>query len=522
MTPKKPIYDFFPAHVCKFLFIFRVRGVFMKRILYACLPIFAVFLFWACGEGSLEWTENNDILALERIDNMSESDLLIALENCKENPDCKASTDSELLKALDSCKGDDECRAEFFKKYIKKVADPDTVASSSSEINRSSSSSSDSSVVSSSSEDQSSSSGLDSLVSSSSTVLESSSAVLSSSSTVQSSSSPILSSSVVIKSSSSLKMSSSFVFPSSSSKKESSSSVEDPCTKEKMGAGMCKVVGATEVSYDGEAKWRYVPVQDCAVDLIAEWELFEADVPSKDGLEVTFKFSDHDLVGEKVSPSLTVKKGNVSTSVDCSKATVKIKEASVLQSSSSVVPPSSAVIKSSSSIYVPPPEECSVNPMSQKWMCNLEGRKNEECVQNDGQWVCPTGQQVSSSSVVPSSSSVIPPSSSSVEPPPPSSSSVGFACNDANSTLFSKEVESETQAGGCVKYTMDQSNTLRIGCWWNSAPPVDITLQKCDGSVTTVSHQCSGSDGWLGVDVGGTCTIYLKPEKTIRWKFNNY
>lgn len=497
----------------------------MKRILYACLPIFAVFLFWACGEGSLEWTENNDILALERIDNVSESDLLIALENCKENPDCRANTDSELLKALDSCKGDDECRAEFFKKYIKKVADPDTVdtaASSSSVINRSSSSTCDSCAVSSSSEDQSSSSGLDSLESSSSAIPETSSAVLSSSSAAESSSSPVLSSSVIIKSSSSFKMSSSFVFPSSSSKKESSSSVEDPCTKEKMGAGMCKVVGETEIGLGGDAKWRYVPVQECGVGVIAEWELMEADVPGKNGLEVTFKFSDHDLVGEKVSPSLTVKKGSVSTSVDCSKATVKIKEASGPVSSSSVIPPSSSSVKSSSSIYVPPPEECSVNPMSQKWMCNLEGRKNEECVQNDGQWVCPTGQLVSSSSVVPSSSSVTPPSSSSVEPPPPSSSSVGFACNDANSTLFPKEVESETQAGGCVKYTMDQSNTLRIGCWWNSAPPVDITLQKCDGSVTTVSHQCSGSDGWLGVDVGGTCTIYLKPEKTIRWKFNNY
>ena len=497
----------------------------MKRILYACLPIFAVFLFWACGEGSLEWTENNDILALERIDNMSESDLLIALENCKENPDCKASTDSELLKALDSCKGDDECRAEFFKKYIKKVANPDTVdtaASSSSVINRSSSSSSDSSVVSSSSEDQSSSSGLDSLVSSSSTVLESSSAVLSSSSTAQSSSSPILSSSVIIKSSSSHKPTSSFTLPPSSADEESSSSVEDPCTKEKMGEGLCKV-NKSEIKFGEDAKWTYVPVRECGVGLIGEWELFEADEPGKDGLEATFRFStDKSVINQKVYPSLTVKKGKVSTAVDCSRATVKITNATVIQSSSSVVPPSSAVIKSSSSHITD--AECKMDAMDMsKWTCTKPGRENELCVKNSSNsWVCPTGQQVSSSSVVPSSSSVIPPSSSSVEPPPPSSSSVGFACNDANSTLFSKEVESETQAGGCVKYTMDQSNTLRIGCWWNSAPPVDITLQKCDGSVTTVSHQCSGSDGWLGVDVGGTCTIYLKPEKTIRWKFNNY
>ena len=490
----------------------------MKRILYACLPIFAVFLFWACGEGSLEWTENNDILALERIENVTEADFLKALENCKENPDCRANTDSELLNALDSCEDDDECRAEFFKKYIKKVADPDTVdtaevVSSSSEIDLFSSSSCDSCDVSSSSEDLSSSSGLDSLESSSSAILESSSAVLSSSSTAQSSSSPILSSSVIIKSSSSLKMSSSFVFPSSSSKKESSSSVEDPCTKEKLGAGVCKVVGATEVSYDGEAKWRYVPVQDCGVGLIAEWELLEADVPGKNGLEVIFKFSDHDLVGEKVSPSLTVKKGNVSTSVDCSNATVKIKDAPVQQSSSSVIPPSSSSVKSSSSIYVPPPEECSVPPMSQKWMCNLEGRKNEECVQNDGQWVCPTGQQVSSSSVVPSSSSVIPPSSSSVEPPPPSSSSnvtvlENFSPNESaslaagsyelqkcNGKTGSQTIQIRTNFGDCFNIF----EGAQVNQYWNNSSTqcegqgnisFPITFTVPEGGTLTIRNGC--------------------------------
>ena len=471
----------------------------MKRILYACLPIFAVFLFWACGEGSLEWTENNDILALERIENVTEADFLKALEKCKENPDCRANTDSELLNALDSCEDDDECRAEFFKKYIKKVADPDTVDTAE--------------VVSSSSEDLSSSSGLDSLESSSSAILESSSAVLSSSSTAQSSSSPILSSSVIIKSSSSLKMSSSFVFPSSSSKKESSSSVEDPCTKEKLGAGVCKVVGATEVSYDGEAKWRYVPVQDCGVGLIAEWELLEADVPGKNGLEVIFKFSDHDLVGEKVSPSLTVKKGNVSTSVDCSNATVKIKDAPVQQSSSSVIPPSSSSVKSSSSIYVPPPEECSVPPMSQKWMCNLEGRKNEECVQNDGQWVCPTGQQVSSSSVVPSSSSVIPPSSSSVEPPPPSSSSnvtvlENFSPNESaslaagsyelqkcNGKTGSQTIQIRTNFGDCFNIF----EGAQVNQYWNNSSTqcegqgnisFPITFTVPEGGTLTIRNGC--------------------------------
>ena len=409
----------------------------MKRILYACLPILAVFLFWACGEGSLEWTENNDILALERIDNVTEADFLKALDNCRENPDCRANTDSDLLNALDSCKGDDECRAEFFKKYIKKVVDPDTVdtaevVSSSSEIDLfASSSSCDTCGMSGESDDQSSSSGLDSLESSSSTIPESSSIALSSSSVALSSSSPILSSSVIIKSSSSHKPTSSFTLPPSSADEESSSSVEDPCTKEKMGEGLCKVVNKPEIKFGEEAKWTYVPVRECGVGLTGEWELFEADEPGKDGLEATFRFStDKSVINQKVYPSLTVKKGKMSTTVDCSRATVKITNATVIQSSSSVVPPSSAVIKSSSSSYVPPPEECSValaGVNSGKWMCNLEGRKNEECVQSEGQWVCPAPGI--SSSVIPSSSSVTPPSSSSVVPPSSSSQGPSPVCH---------------------------------------------------------------------------------------------
>lgn len=493
----------------------------MKRILYACLPIFAVFLFWACGEGSLEWTENNDILALERIENVTEADFLKALENCKENPDCRANTDSELLNALDSCEDDDECRAEFFKKYIKKVADPDTVdtaevVSSSSEIDLFSSSSCDSCDVSSSSEDLSSSSGLDSLESSSSAILESSSAVLSSSSTAQSSSSPILSSSVIIKSSSSHKPTSSFTLPPSSADEESSSSVEDPCTKEKMGEGLCKV-NKSEIKFGEDAKWTFVPVRECGVGLIGEWELFEADEPGKDGLEATFRFStDKSVINQKVYPSLTVKKGKVSTVVDCSRATVKITNATVIQSSSSVVPPSSAVIKSSSSVYVPPPEECSValaGVNSGKWMCNLEGRKNEECVQSEGQWVCPTGQQVSSSSVVPSSSSVIPPSSSSVEPPPPSSSSnvtvlENFSPNEStslaagsyelqkcNGRTGSQTIQIRTNFGDCFNIF----EGAQVNQYWNNSSTqcegqgnisFPITFTVPEGGALTIRNGC--------------------------------
>lgn len=518
MTQKKPNYDFFPAHVCKFLFIFRVRGVFMKRILYACLPIFAVFLFWACGEGSLEWTENNDILALERIENVTEADFLKALENCKENPDCRANTDSELLNALDSCEDDDECRAEFFKKYIKKVADPDTVdtaevVSSSSEIDLFSSSSCDSCDVSSSSEDLSSSSGLDSLESSSSAILESSSAVLSSSSTAQSSSSPILSSSVIIKSSSSHKPTSSFTLPPSSADEESSSSVEDPCTKEKMGEGLCKV-NKSEIKFGEDAKWTYVPVRECGVGLIGEWELFEADEPGKDGLEATFRFStDKSVINQKVYPSLTVKKGKVSTVVDCSRATVKITNATVIQSSSSVVPPSSAVIKSSSSHITD--AECKMDAMDMsKWTCTKPGREDELCVKNSSNnWVCPTGQQVSSSSVVPSSSSVIPPSSSSVEPPPPSSSSnvtvlENFSPNEStslaagsyelqkcNGKTGSQTIQIRTNFGDCFNIF----EGAQVNQYWNNSSTqcegqgnisFPITFTVPEGGALTIRNGC--------------------------------
>ena len=116
-----------------------------------------------------------------------------------------------------------------------------------------------------------------------------------------------------------------------------------------MGEGLCKV-NKPEIKFGEEAKWTYVPVRECGVGLTGEWVLLEADEPGKDGLEATFRFStDKSVINQKVYPSLTVKKGKMSTTVDCSRATVKVTNATVIQSSSSVVPPSSAVIKSSSS-----------------------------------------------------------------------------------------------------------------------------------------------------------------------------
>ncbi len=101
-----------------------------------------------------------------------------------------------------------------------------------------------------------------------------------------------------------------------------------------------------------------------------------------------------------------------------------------------------------------------------------------------------------------------------------------FECNAGNSTAIAKDSEREDNAKSCTKYTMDGASRIQIGCWWAPETPVSITLQKCDGTTTTVSHTCQSNngnvDGWLGVDVGGPCTVYLQPEKKIKWKFHNW
>lgn len=490
-----------------------------KRLLYIYVPLIAALFLWACGGGSLEWAENDDILALEKFDNMTEAEILTALDDCVARGECDKESSEAFRRSL----------------LAKDTAEDDTLESSSSSLDLfASSSSADTSAVSSSAGVLSSSSGSD-LVSSSSGLGLSSSSVSLSSSVVTSSSNPVVSSSSLplISSSSLVLSSSSFVIKLSSSStvvETSSSEVEDLCTKALLGQGQCTADKAS-INLGGEATWTYVPVVECGPGLTASWMLTEADVPRATGLSAKYKFTDDNLVNEKVYPTVTLKRGALSTTVECDKAQVKILAAGPGPVSSSSVKSSSSVssssVKSSSSI-IPITDECKVDPMDNTgtiWLCQKPGRESEQCNYVSQKWVCPTGPVVSSSSIVPSSSSVVPPSSSSVvssssvEPPPQSSSSDGFVCNDGNSTLFAQEEEKETQAGGCAKYTMNQSNTVQIGCWWNSAPPVDVTLQKCDGSVVTISHQCNG---WLGVDVGGTCTIYLKPENGIRWKFNNF
>ena len=129
-----------------------------------------------------------------------------------------------------------------------------------------------------------------------------------------------------------------------------------------------------------------------------------------------------------------------------------------------------------------------------------------------------SSSSVSSSSSAKSSSSSVSSSSVSSSSSAKSSSSNAFECNDANSTVFALDVFHETEAGECAKFTMTKTSLLRIGCWWAVATPVTIKLTNCDGTITTITHQCKD---WVNVLPNGMCTIYLKPDKKLNWKFND-
>jgi hypothetical protein len=391
------------------------------KILYLSFAICMVIAFWACGSGELEWAGDDDVLALEKYDNVTEGDILLALKNCKGDPQCK----EEVSKA-------------FFDKPFKDkdtIPDEDTVYSSSGVKASSSSAKCDSCLLSSSSDSLLSSAGLDSLVSSSSADTTASSASDStdvSSSSVKSSSSEASSSSVV-------ESSSSFYIPklSSSSKviEESSSSEEEEnkCTTELLEGGLCQVSKST-AKLGEQVTWTYVlNAPECEGATIA-WELTESKEFQLQGFpSVTFTLADAN-VGDKVSPTGTLKKGSVTGEFDClnvptkiAAGTVPVSSSSIVQSSSTVVPTTSSTVINSSSSKTQP-GECEFDPI-EKWLCKENGKK---CVQNDAeQWVCPATTQSSSSivpsssSIVPSSSSVVLSSSSSEEPPPESSSSVG-------------------------------------------------------------------------------------------------
>jgi len=412
-----------------------------KRHLYIYLPILAGLFFWACGSGSLEWAENDDILALEKFDKFPEDSVLVALEKCVASGEC------------------DKESSEAFKRSLlaRDSIEEDTVESSSSAVDLFGlSSSSDSSIVSSSGVVLSSSSGAD-LLSSSGEVLSSTSDSLSSSAVLMSSSGPVVSSSSkpLISSSSVVLSSSSFIIKLSSSSAPpvvSSSSENDPCTQAMLEKGQCTVTPGS-IKLGGKATWSYAPVLECRSGLTATWQLPEADVVKKTGLSVEFEFTDDNVVGQKVYPTLTVKRGALSVTMDCDKAQLKI-EAGVIPSSSSIIRSSSSVIKSSSST-VPITDECELDPMTDVMMCAKPGRTNELCEYVSKKWVCPV-PGVSSSSVTPSSSSVVPPSSSSVVPP--SSSSVVSSSSQNGPTVVDNFVPSDSYKLQAGTYELQKCN----------------------------------------------------------------
>ena len=413
-----------------------------KRHLYIYLPILAGLFFWACGSGSLEWAENDDILALEKFDKFPEDSVLVALEKCVASGEC------------------DKESSEAFKRSLlaRDSIEEDTVESSSSAVDLFGlSSSSDSSIVSSSGVVLSSSSGAD-LLSSSGEVLSSTSDSLSSSAVLMSSSGPVVSSSSkpLISSSSVVLSSSSFIIKLSSSSAPpvvSSSSVEDDlCTKALLEKGQCTVTPGS-IKLGGEATWTYFPVAECRSGLTASWLLMEADVTKMDGLSAKFKFTEDAAVGQKVYPTVTLKRRGLTATLECDKAQLKI-EAGVIPSSSSIIRSSSSVIKSSSST-VPITDECELDPMTDVMMCAKPGRTNELCEYVSKKWVCPV-PGVSSSSITPSSSSVVPPSSSSVVPP--SSSSVVSSSSQNGPTVVDNFVPSDSYKLQAGTYELQKCN----------------------------------------------------------------
>lgn len=416
-----------------------------KRHLYIYLPILAGFLFWACGSGSLEWAENDDILALEKFDKFPEDSVLVALEKCVASGEC------------------DKESSEAFKRSLlaRDSIEEDTVESSSSAVDLFGlSSSSDSSIVSSSGVVLSSSSGTD-LLSSSGEVLSSSSDSLSSSAVLMSSSGPVVSSSSkpLFSSSSVVLSSSSFIIKLSSSSElpvESSSSENDPCTQAMLEKGQCTVTPGS-IKLGGKATWSYAPVFECRSGLTATWQLPEADVVKKTGLSVEFEFTDDNVVGQKVYPTVTLKRGSLTAMLECDKAQLKIEVGGpvIQSSSSSSVIRSSSSVKSSSSHITE--AECKMDVMDEnKWTCTKPGREDELCVKNaQDKWVCPV-PGVSSSSITPSSSSVIPPSSSSVVPP--SSSSVVSSSSQNGPTVVDNFVPSDNYKLSAGAYELRQCN----------------------------------------------------------------
>lgn len=431
------------------------------KILYLSFAICMVIAFWACGSGELEWAGDDDVLAMEKYDNVTEGDILLALENCKGDPKCKEEVSKAFLEKP-------------FKDKDTIPEDDDTVYSSSGVKASSSSVKCDSCLLSSSSVSLLSSAGLDSLVSSSSADTTASSASDStdvSSSSVKSSSSEGSSSSV-------LESSSSFFIPklSSSSKviEESSSSEEETlCTKALLEGGRCEVSKAT-AKLGEQVTWTYVLNAPECEGATINWELTESEEVELPGFpSVTFTLADAE-VNDKVSPTGKLKKGSVTANFNCLDVPTKIAAGTVPVSSSSIVIQSSSAIVPSSSSVVPKSSSssgCKMNPMTGEMECSSSS-------------VTPSSSSVvpSSSSIVPSSSSVIPQSSSSVEPPPESSSSASAPSLSLTNTEQSVEpgtyVISENQCSHeyvivqCAAECSITANGVEVyssGAWAHSA-----------------------------------------------------
>jgi Tfp pilus assembly protein PilX len=142
------------------------------------------------------------------------------------------------------------------------------------------------------------------------------------------------------------------------------------------------------------------------------------------------------------------------------------------------------------------------------------GTKSDDCTFNVSY---SSSSAKSSSSSSQSSSSSAKSSSSSAKS---SSSSVNSEFDCSKTTSIAKEQESQIKEGECVKYTMTQSETFRIGCWggWATSTPVTIKIKNCNGSYTTISHNCND---WMSASTG-KCDVYFIPNRDLKLKVNDW
>ncbi len=447
-----------------------------KNFAYGFLALCAVLVFWACGEGSLEWAEDEDYLAIEKFESISDADVLLALEQCEGNSDCikeitQAFRDNPITRK-DSTDDDEEL---------------DTLYSSAGE--------SSSSVQVSSSVEESSSSEEEP---------ESSAEEESSDSEEESSSSGILTSSATIGSSSSVEPTSSDDVESSSSEEEpeSSSSEEEPessseeepesssseeenlCTAALIETSVC--ASKVKSAYVGdEVTWTLTPPTECADWTSVDWVSTDAGKKVSKTLTATFVFSDP---VSKTYPKVTFNKSGVKATLECKNApvTITVKPVSssstvVPTSSGAIVPTSSGTVILSSSSVKPKSsaggQHCEFNPMTGE----------DECT-----------DIVSSSSVTP------PPSSSSVEPPPESSSSSEEPPPESSSSVEPPpESSSSSEEPPPESSSSDEPQTIEITGTQQTFPAGSYNY-TCTGGGQLVCSTTDGTDKYFTVN-GSQC-----------------